>query len=417
MSGRSTDVPTMDEFNALAEQVAAQGSQITALDARVTALEGGSPPVDRTPSPDGTEVTDTSGDIIDGQLRCFRLVGPASNYRIDCDGSVSGGGVLRLYAKDQRCHQENSDHDWWYMGDDDWVACDNPTGEAPPDPIKPDDNYTFAEEFSGELSLWNRDAPDDSKVWRPSRWYSPDEWDGWHCNAGRMVNPYKQPGTWPLYGVNSEGQLFLAMDRHKPEYGDCSGAPFVTSQINQLSFAQKGGYWEARMKCPNIRGTNCAFWLMNNVSWPPEIDIVELVTFTDGSAVMAQNLWELDHKTNSYYLWNFDRTAWHTYAVWWDDPNGQIHYFFDGAHTQTVQKPAGYDHPMFTILSMQQGGDWSGPVPDGEAMGQMLVDYVHVSAAPPGALLSAPEAAKSGKAPPRTELHLGLGAGARFGDR
>jgi len=392
-----SDAPTMDEFNALKEQVELQGAEIVDLENRVTALEngGGIAPPSRTPSPDGTEVTDTSGEIIDDQLRCFSLVGPADNYRIDCDGAISGGGVLRLYAQDGRCYQENYQHSWWYMGDEnEWIASDNPTGEAQPiDP--PSGDYTFADEFN-ELSLWNRDAPDDSKVWRPSRWYSPDEWDGWNCNAGRMVNPYKQHGCHPLYGVNTEGQLFLAIDRHNDEYGDCRSQPFVTTQINQLSFKQLGGYWEARIKCPSIKGTNFAFWLMNSVSWPPEVDILELVTFTDGNAVMSQNLWETNQKTNPYYLWSFDRTAWHTYAFWWDRDNGKMRYFFDGALTQELDQPTGYDHPMFAILSSQQGGDWSGPIPDNEPMGQMLVDYCHVSAAPPGAVLSAPRAAPSG---------------------
>lgn len=389
-------------------------AQINALDVRVSKLEGGGQAM--TPSPDGTTVTDTSGQIVDSALRCFRLIESATQgYRIDCDGTVSGGGVVRLYAMDGECYQENADGHWWFLpaealSNDGWIACDNPTGEAPPKPIS--DDYTFADEFE-TLKLWNRDAPDDSAIWRPTRWYSQDEWSGWDNGDGRMVNPYNQPGCEYLYGVDGDSNLFLAMDRAKQSvHGNCAEQGFVTSQINQLSFKQMGGYWEARIKCPNIRGTNCAFWLMNNVSWPPEIDIVELVTFTDGSALMAQNLWEMDHSTNPYYLWDFDRTAWHTYAVWWDLEARKIRYYFDGRLTQELAQPDGYDHPMFVIISMQQGGDWSGPVPDDQEMGRMLVDYVHISQQPPGAVVNAPQAARSGREPPRKGR--GLGSGVRF---
>ena len=219
MSERSTQVPTMEEFDALADEVDGLAAQVAALDARVTALESG--------------------------------------------------------------------------------------GTAPPEP---DSTYSFEDQFSS-LELWNRDRPDDSLIWRPTRWYSPDEWDGWNNGDGRMVNPYKQTGCWSLYGVNADGQLFLGMDRAHHSHGDCKGQPFITSQVNQLSYRQRGGYWEAKVKCPNIRGTNCAVWLMGDESWPPEVDILELVTFDNGDAVMSQNLWEMDHQTNPYYQWSFDRTA------------------------------------------------------------------------------------------------------------
>jgi len=142
MSG-STTVPTMDAFNAVV-------SKVDALNNRVTVLEHGNPPPppppppDKKPSADGTTVTNTTGEIVDGKGRTFKLTGPASNYQISTDGAVSGGMVVRLYAKGGLCYQENVNHDWWVMplaattyGDDDWVGCPNPTGVAPPPPPPP----------------------------------------------------------------------------------------------------------------------------------------------------------------------------------------------------------------------------------------------------------------------------------------
>ena len=404
--------PTRAEFDALKAQVNEQGAEINDLNARVTELEGGAPvPPSKDPSPDGTTVTDTSGAIVDGFGRTFRLVGAAGDYKIDIDGTVSGAGVVQLYAKDATCYQENYQGWWWYMPADQWVQTESPTGEGPTPP-DPQPGLTFFDEFDG-LTLWNRDRPDDSLPWRPTRWYSPDEWDGWNCNNGRMLNPYKQPGAAVLYGVDGSGNLFLAMDRADPKYGDTGGRGYVTSQINQLSFKQHGGYWECRRKAPRIRGTNTAFWLMNMNSWPPEVDIIEMVQFTDGSSCMAQNLWSVDQTTNPYYDFGAVPDAWHTYGFWWDTANGQMHYFFDGAHTHQAAQPSGYDAPMFAICSMQQGGDWSGPVPDGEPMGRALFDYVRISENPPGALLSAPQAQPSARASARG-ASPGLGASVAF---
>ena len=84
----------------------------------------------------------------------------------------------------------------------------------------------------------------------------------------------------------------------------------------------------------------------------------------------------------------------------------------DGQFTQEVAEPSGYDHGLYVILSMQQGGDWSGPTPDDAAMGAMLIDYVRISQQLPGALHSAPQAARSGKAP-QGRRPRGLGSSVR----
>jgi len=133
------------------------------------------------------------------------------------------------------------------------------------------------------------------------------------------------------------------------------------------------------------------------------------VQFTDGSALMAQNCWHTDQTTEPYYDFGAVPDAWHTYGFWWDDANGRMHYFFDGTHTHEIAVPSGYEEPMFAICSMQQGGDWSGPVPDGEPMGQALFDYVRISENPPGAMLSAPQGKASARLP-AVQRQAGLGA-------
>jgi len=143
MSDRVT-VPTAAALDALT-------AKVSAIDARVTALEGVKPPVPpvpptptKTPSPDGFTVTNTTGVLVDSKLRSFTLVGTAANYQISCNGTVSGGNVVKLYAKGGVCYQQNSSLAWWNMPlaattytNTDWVSCADPTGVVPPAPPAP----------------------------------------------------------------------------------------------------------------------------------------------------------------------------------------------------------------------------------------------------------------------------------------
>ena len=380
----SADVPTMDEFNALKAQVDAHDVMITDLDSRVTTLEQGSPqPI--APSPDGTTVTDTTGSIVDAEGRTFKLVGPSTNYSIDMDGTVSGANVLRLYAKGGKCYQENVDHMWWYMGDTDWIASSDPTGAAP----TPPSGTVFSDEFASALSLWNAYAPDSSKTWQLSRWYGND-WFGWKCNDGWMVNPWNAATPWPdMYKLDGNGSLALDV-RKTPtnQVSQLGGCKYLTAQVNSLSFKKKGGYWEGRIKCPNIQGTNMAFWMMGTTTWPPEIDILEMVN-QGHTVVMAQTLWHTDQTTEHYYAYNDKPFDWHTYGMFWDDANKRMTYWYDGKKTIDTAVPSGYNDPMFIILGSQQGGDWSGPIPDGAQLGPLLFDYVRCYDHPPQSLATA----------------------------
>ena len=390
---RGTTGPTREEFDALKAQVNEQEAEINDLDARVSTLEGGSNPPNpsKDPSPDGTTVTDTNGEIVDGFGRTFKLVGTAGDYKIDMDGAVSGAGVVQLYAKDSACYQENYQGWWWYMPADEWVQTSSPTGEGPVPP-DPQPGLTFSDDFD-RLTLWNRDQPDDSLPWRPTRCYSPDEWDGWNCNNGRMLNPYKQPGAGALYGVDGSGNLFLAMDRADPKYGDAGGRGYVTSQINQLSFKQHGGYWECRMKAPRIKGTNTAFWLMNMQSWPPEIDIVEIVnngrdTTRRSFHFLHGNVGKTEYSVldaEGAYNPGFDYSdGFHRFAVEWTP--SRVRHFVDDR--LVVERSFAWAHPdgsapgpASLLVNLAIGGGWPGP-PQRAAdfPAALAIDYIRVYA-------------------------------------
>ena len=229
MSG-STTVPTMDAFNAVV-------SKVDALNTRVTALEHGTPPVPpnpvKPPSADGTTVTNTTGEIVDGKHRTFKLTGPASNYQISTDGKVSGGMVARLYAKGQLCYQENVNHDWWVMplaatthSDDDWVGCPNPTGVAPPPPPPPP---------PGPIAGVPKPAADVGFTMRTH-------------------GPAIQPGvnwtvTQSTAKQNSDGSVTLTEDAYHYNENLCS-AGAAGGNLRGVAFGG-GGYFEVDMKIAN----------------------------------------------------------------------------------------------------------------------------------------------------------------------
>lgn len=57
------------------------------------------------------------------------------------------------------------------------------------------------------------------------------------------------------------------------------GRPFSNGCANTKGrFAQLYGYWEARIRVAGCRGARSAFWAKpNNESWPPELDIIEVL--------------------------------------------------------------------------------------------------------------------------------------------
>jgi beta-glucanase (GH16 family) len=100
------------------------------------------------------------------------------------------------------------------------------------------------------------------------------------------------------------------LEKRPVNYGYC-GSPSNTKQyasgiiISQKKFAQKYGYFEARLKLP--RGRDCwpAFWALaddirtggTSGGWPPEVDILELINGGDGNQYGYATAW---YSSNAY---------------------------------------------------------------------------------------------------------------------
>ncbi|MDC0429176.1 glycoside hydrolase family 16 protein [Phycisphaerales bacterium] len=155
---------------------------------------------------------------------------------------------------------------------------------------------------------------------------------------------------------------------------------------------QKYGKWEIRAKLPNTQGMWPAIWLLPvDGSWPPEIDIIELVgkepdtvhhSFHWGPLRDGLLPWDLGQtSTNDHDGKNFD-TVYHDFGVEWT-PEGII-WTVDGREThrfgttpeQKKNLPKG---PMYLIINLALGGFWPGPPgEDTKFPSTMEIDHVKI---------------------------------------
>ena len=146
-------------------------------------------------------------------------------------------------------------------------------------------------------------------------------------------------------------------------------------------FWQTFGRFEVRAKLPKGKGIWPAHWLLPiNGSWPPEIDIMELLGH-DPYTVYMSNHWGI-YPNNSYTTGHYTgpdfSQDFHTFTVEWD-PN-QIRWYVDG--TQRFSSNTSIPRlPMHIILNTAVGGDWPGN-PDSTTVFPQYhqIDYVRVYA-------------------------------------
>jgi beta-glucanase (GH16 family) len=139
------------------------------------------------------------------------------------------------------------------------------------------------------------------------------------------------------------------------------------------------GRVEVRARLPRGQGVWPACWLLpEDGSWPPEIDVMELLG-QEPTALHMTNYWGTlaDHHLNSgLYIGPDFSQGWHTYAVEWEP--GGIRWYVDG--TQEFISTEGVpDKPMYLILNTAIGGDFAGsPVKSTPLPQHYDIDYVRV---------------------------------------
>ena len=129
----------------------------------------------------------------------------------------------------------------------------------------------------------------------------------------------------------------------------------------QFSFSQVYGVFEMRARLPKGRGLWPTFWLLpKDRSWPPEIDIFEVLG--QEPTVLHTNAHSKatgTHTDAADVIRVPDTSAdFHTYTVDWQ--KDEIRWYFDGFEIGRAPTPADMHKPMYILAGLPIGGHWVG---------------------------------------------------------
>ncbi len=186
----------------------------------------------------------------------------------------------------------------------------------------------------------------------------------------------RTPGA--VLGLNpftvANGQLSITARPAPNELsGRLQGYRYISGLISsQPSFSQTYGYFEMRAKLPRGKGVWPAFWLLPaDLSWPPEIDVMESVGDPSRVYVTAHSNAAKAAGTEV----GVTPDAFHVFAVSWDPQN--LIWFVDGREVKRQSTPPDMHRPMYILANVALGGDWAG-APDASTPFPvaLTIDYI-----------------------------------------
>jgi beta-glucanase (GH16 family) len=219
-----------------------------------------------------------------------------------------------------------------------------------------------------------------------------DDFDGpnvdtnkWNISVGYTDNgngELEYYSTGNVYITN--GLLVLESDEtlNNGQTGYTSGKVTSAGKFDQLY-----GWFEWSGQIPAGQGFWPAYWMLNYVAWPPEMDVMETI----GTSVECNTMslhwgplpagciypWDCGHTENATYCGPDFSAGFHTFAVDWE-PSGSV-FYVDGVPRETAGYLGNCTNTMYLIMNTAVGGDWPGS-PDSSTPfpAYNLIDYVHV---------------------------------------
>lgn len=241
---------------------------------------------------------------------------------------------------------------------------------------------TFSDEFDGA-------AVDTSK------WKFSDLW-GNQTLSGNGEKQCYVPGA----VTQSNGMLRLEAKRSVTPAAACHGAgadlPFTSGMVttapcqgyehseackDHKAFDQFYGYFEMRARLPKGKGLWPAFWLVpTDGSWPPEIDIVEVLGHTPSTVYDTYHYFDATNtrqKAGGVYQTHDLSSTFSTFGLDWKP--GLLVWYVDGRETFRFSGPGITSKRMYVLLNLAVGGYWPGD-PDATTAfpAVMEVDYVRI---------------------------------------
>lgn len=237
-------------------------------------------------------------------------------------------------------------------------------------------SVVFAEEFDGDEL--------DTDTWHTCFWWAPTTCT---IETQKSLGLYTEDNVSIANGVlKLQARKERAVGWNGKTYDYTSGAVSTggsdySTPRKQPGFTFRYGYVEARIKVPPGRGLTPAFWMpMADRSWPPEIDIMEIL----GSDPTRTTMHYHYQRANGTHAnvgdgWRGpDFSAdWHTFGVDWQP--GSLIWYVDGVERARYTDVTVTDKRAYLLLNLAVGGTWSG-APDASTAfpSEFLVDWVRV---------------------------------------
>ena len=201
---------------------------------------------------------------------------------------------------------------------------------------------------------------------------------------------------------NNEEQVYVAGSKNGIDLAYVSDGTLkietrrIGSEINSIRMNSKRswqyGWFEARIKVSDVKGSWPAFWMMpkNFTTWPGdgEIDIMEYAISTQGkdksSSSIHCNAYNWPAGTQKTHVQSVAKAAteFHVYALEWTA--SEMKFYVDGKQ-HLVFKNEGkgrdswpFDAPFYLKFNMAWGGNMGGTTDPGSLPATYEVDYVRV---------------------------------------
>ena len=163
------------------------------------------------------------------------------------------------------------------------------------------------------------------------------------------------------------------------------GLPYNSGIITtEKSFNFEYGLVEVRARLPAGAGLWPAIWLLpSDLSWPPEIDIMEMLGDHPGQIYASTHSGKNNIGSTEQVHVGDTIQAFHTYALEWEPDH--ITWFFDGNAIRTTATPSDMHQPMYLLINLGIGGprSWPGaPTGVGEFPARMQIKHVRIYASP-----------------------------------
>lgn len=200
----------------------------------------------------------------------------------------------------------------------------------------------FSDEFAGsslDTSKWQTSYPD-TPFWNAT------------TPGGHLTNT-DEPQAYDPSGITFPGGSVMRLTLRNQV--TVAGLPYTSGMVTSYgSFNPMYGYFEARMKMPDVTGSWPAFWMdPTDQVWPPEIDIMENWGRESFNTIISQGSISSNGNTAVQTSVAGGVSSWNVYGCDWRA--GQIRWYVNGTLTKT--DTSGFIPAKQMYLICNQAGD------------------------------------------------------------